>query len=147
MFFPSVNYLLGTCHMRLCYRRPGKGLMKRQNASCVVPAAQKEREIYQLTKGNSPGTKESPGNQPQIRQWNLRSSVLWNFEEQNPYGWQVYLVRRKPDLGRWRLTLWRDWCERSPGTALWNIPGYLGGGGVEDSYLDLLNQKVFIPPA
>lgn len=78
---PSVNYLHSTCHMRPCYWRPGKGLVKRPNASCAVPRAQKEREVYQLTKGNSPGTKEPLGNRPQTGQWiwdHLCSGTLKN---------------------------------------------------------------------
>lgn len=123
---PSVNYLHSTCHMRP-YWRPGKGLVKRPNASCVVPRSQKEREIYQLTKVNSPETKEPLGNRPQIEQWNLRSSGLWNFEEQNHCSRRVCPVCGKPELGRWKSTWRRDICERSPGTGLWNIPECFGG--------------------
>ena len=138
---PTVNYLHSTCHMRLCYWRPGKGLMKRQNASCVVPRAQKEREIYQLTKGNSPGTKKPLGNRPQIGQQNLRSSVLQDSEEQNSC--QVYLVCRKPRLGG------ED--SHHGGTYAREVQGFYETLRIiweaENSHLNLLNRKVFLLPA
>lgn len=65
---PLVNYLRSTCHMRLCYWHPGKGFMKRQNSSWVVPRAQKEGRIYKLTKDSAPKTKDPLGKQPQTRQ-------------------------------------------------------------------------------